>query len=266
SLFCASVSRTTTRLAFAFLSLFVVFFASLLPSVSPSFLFLMVPLPPSSTLFPYTTLFRSHGSRRAHQDGVTIPDSAAAAGPGPADPTAARPARPAAAGTTAAGPAAAGTRAAHPAAGSTRAGRPAEPRAGERPDPTAVRPRARPGRRGLAPLLALLPLRGCGRRRGLAPLLALRRWSRGTRGRCGAVAGGRGCRGGAAALVPAGADHEEGDRREEEQEEEAEHQHDHDHDHPGEAAGRLGADVDPAGQVVDLGVGHGVAVDLAAAG
>src|SRR5699024_6283027 len=145
SLFCASVSRTTTRLAFAFLSLFVVFFASLLPSVSPSFLFLMVPLPPSSTLFPYTTLFRSHGSRRAHQDGVTIPDSAAAAGPGPADPTAARPARPAAAGTTAAGPAAAGTRAAHPAAGSTRAGRPAEPRAGARPDPTAVRPRARPG-------------------------------------------------------------------------------------------------------------------------
>src|SRR3989442_9152925 len=31
-----------------------------------SFFFLMIRRPPRSTLFPYTTLFRSHQSRRAH--------------------------------------------------------------------------------------------------------------------------------------------------------------------------------------------------------
>src|SRR5690554_7660723 len=37
--------------------------------VDNGFFFLMVPPPPRSTLFPYTTLFRSHG---VHQQGNTI--------------------------------------------------------------------------------------------------------------------------------------------------------------------------------------------------
>src|SRR5438477_11541985 len=32
------------------------------------FFFLMIRRPPRSTLFPYTTLFRSHGDGNAHQD------------------------------------------------------------------------------------------------------------------------------------------------------------------------------------------------------
>src|SRR2546427_5686047 len=35
----------------------------------PFFFFLMIRRPPRSTLFPYTTLFRSHASRRLHGAG-----------------------------------------------------------------------------------------------------------------------------------------------------------------------------------------------------
>src|SRR5690349_22040859 len=47
------------------------------PSPSPRFFFLMIRRPPSSTLFPYTTLFRSHAGREGHQ--VCVLDSSVAA-------------------------------------------------------------------------------------------------------------------------------------------------------------------------------------------
>src|SRR5699024_4696173 len=114
----------------------------------------------------------------------------------------------------------------------------------------------------LAPLLTLLRR---GRRGGLtAPLLArlARLALRGTLGGGGAVGAGHRRRG---ALVPAGAEHEEHDRREHHEEQEPDDEHSHDHDHPREAAG-VGADVHALRHLVDVGEGHGVAVDLAAAG
>src|SRR3712207_7553622 len=38
-----------------------------------SFFFLMIRRPPRSTLFPYTTLFRSHAAPRAHQHAAALP-------------------------------------------------------------------------------------------------------------------------------------------------------------------------------------------------
>src|SRR5699024_4631529 len=123
----------------------------------------------------------------------------------------------------------------------------------------------------LAPLLTLLRR---GRRGGLtAPLLArlarlallarlARLALRGTVGGVGAVGAGHRRRG---ALVPAGAAHAEHARRQPHEEQEPDDEHGHDHDHPREAAG-VGADVHALRHLVDVGEGHGVAVDLAAAG
>src|SRR6266487_5678966 len=62
------------------------FFFSFLTSFFFSFFFfffLMIRRPPRSTLFPYTTLFRSDGSPRAHRrnDGVALGDQALHDGP-----------------------------------------------------------------------------------------------------------------------------------------------------------------------------------------
>src|SRR5438105_13912052 len=59
------VSTSCIRVAFLFCLFLVLFFFSLLFSFFFFFFFLMIRRPPRSTLFPYTTLFRSAaGGRR----------------------------------------------------------------------------------------------------------------------------------------------------------------------------------------------------------
>src|SRR5207253_10691350 len=50
----------TFSFLFSFISLSYIFFSILLFCLLPPFFFLMIRRPPTSTLFPYTTLFRSH--------------------------------------------------------------------------------------------------------------------------------------------------------------------------------------------------------------
>src|SRR5690349_25029533 len=52
---------------------------------SSEFFFLVIRRPPRSTLFPYTTLFRSHLPRRDHRQRMSLL-SRHAAGPAPAQP------------------------------------------------------------------------------------------------------------------------------------------------------------------------------------
>src|SRR5256885_9004730 len=67
---------------FAFLNSFPFLFSLTITSSLPFFFFLVIGPPPSSTLFPYTTLFRSPGARaeprrRRHPRGLRVADQGA---------------------------------------------------------------------------------------------------------------------------------------------------------------------------------------------